>query len=452
MYDILLKDGLVVDPGNKICSRLNVGINGSRIACITAKAIEGKKVYDCQGLVVTPGFVDVHAHEDLLNEEGALQPVITRRLLRMGVTTFIGGQCGVGPRDEEEYSRQYDRQGQPVNCALLTGHGELRELVGATDKYAGVSDEQLRKMGQELKKRLVAGSHGLSFGIRYIPGIDMREMLALGRIVRSFGGILAAHVREDCEPSIAAMEEFIEVGRQTGARLQVSHIGSMSGYGQMEQVLALLDGAAAEGPDILIDCYPYDAFSTYIGATTYDGDFLSRYGGDIRKIEMTDGEFKGPIPSMEVFQKIREEHPDYLTIGHVMLPEEVEMALLHPRVVLGSDGILLKGAGHPRAAGAFARFLRLYVREKKALSLYDAIAKMTWTGASRFGLRKGCLSPGWDADIAVFDLAQVRDKATFAEPDLLAEGFRYVLIGGQLAVEDDEIVNPYLGRFIKKVY
>ncbi len=452
MYDIVLKNGLVVDPGNKICSRLNVGVNGSRIACVTDKGIEGKKVYDCNGLVVAPGFVDVHAHEDLLDEDGCLQPVITRRLLRMGVTTFIGGQCGLGPRDEGEYCRQYNRQGQPVNCALLTGHEELRELAGAGDKYAPVSDEQLQAMGGELKKRLAAGSFGLSFGIRYIPGIDLREMLALGRIVRSFDGILAAHVREDCEASIAAMEEFVEVGRQTGARLQVSHIGSMSGYGQMERVLTLLDGAAAEDLDILIDCYPYDAFSTSIGATTYDGDFLARYGDDIRKIEITDGEFKGPIPSMEVFQKIRKEHPEYLTVGHVMLPEEVDMALLHPRVVLGSDGILLNGAGHPRAAGAFARFLRLYVREKKALSLYEAIAKMTWTGASRFGLSKGCLSPGWDADIVVFDLAKVEDKATFAEPGLLAQGFRYIWIGGELAVENDEIVNPCLGRFIKKVY
>lgn len=452
MYDILLKDGLVVDPGNRILGRLHVGIQGGRIACVTDREVEAKRVYDCTGMVVAPGFVDVHAHEDSLDASGELQPVITRRLLNMGVTTFLGGQCGGGPRDEEAYALAYNRQGQPINCALLTGHGALRACAGARDKYAPVTDEQLRAMECDLRARLTAGSYGLSFGIRYIPGIDRREMLALARIVRGFNGIVAAHVRDDCGAVLEALEEFIDIGRETGVRLQVSHIGSMAAYGQMERALALLDAASAEGIDILVDCYPYDAFCTSIGATTYDGDFLARYGGDIRNIEMTDGEYKGRIPSMEVFEKIRREHPEYLTVGHVMRPEEVEAALRHPRVVLGSDGILQNGAGHPRAAGAFARFLRQYVVEKKAVSLYDAIAKMTYIGAERFGLRKGRLSIGWDADVVVFDLQRVRDNATFAEPLLPAEGFRYILIGGEIAVEHDEVVNPALGRMMRKLY
>jgi len=446
MYDIVLKDGLVVDPCNNICGELNVAVNGGKIARISDRHIEGKKIYDCKGLVVAPGFVDVHAHEDALSSDGSLRPVITERLLRMGVTTFIGGQCGIGAQDEEEYRRRYNSQ--PINCALLTAHGALRELAGAADKYAPATDTQLEVMCQELENRLTAGSYGLSISPRYIPGTETMEMLALARVVRVHDGIMATHVRDDCEGSIEAIAEFIEMGRKTGVRLQISHIGSIAGYGQMKRALAMLDAAAADGIDVFADCYPYEAFCTSIGSATYDGDFLSRYG-DITKFEITEGKFKGPVPSMDVFQEIRMEHPEYLTVAHVMLPEDVEMALCHPRVMLGSDGVLLNGAGHPRAAGAFARFLREYVAERKALSLYEAVNKMTW-GARRFGLKKGCLKPGWDADIVAFNPSKVKDNATFSEPGLMAEGFCYIFIGGKLAVKDDKIVNASLGQALTK--
>ena len=130
MYDIVLKNGMVMDPAGRICGELQVAINGSRVARITDENISGKTVYDCRGLIVAPGFVDIHAHEDPVDSDGSLKPVITERLLRMGVTTFVGGQCGQGPDEEKEYSRAYNKAGQPVNCALLTGHESLRRFVG----------------------------------------------------------------------------------------------------------------------------------------------------------------------------------------------------------------------------------------------------------------------------------------------------------------------------------
>lgn len=451
MYDIVLRNGLVVDPGNRVMGELSIGINGGRIACVSDKKLTGKREYDCGGLVVTPGFVDAHAHEDKLPEGcDVLEPVITTRMLHQGITTFVGGQCGTGPVDEAAYEAAY--QGQPMNCAMLTGHDALRHKAGALDKYAPVSDEQLAAMCEDLKARLAAGSYGLSLGIRYVPGMDLREMLPLAEIVRSYGGILACHVRDDAEGVFDSMEEFLEVGRRTGARLQVSHIGSMAGYGQMKRALAMIDTAAAQGLDVMVDCYPYEAFCTGIGSATFDGDFMSRYGGDITKIEVCDGEYKGRIPSLEIFDKIRAEHPEYLAVAHVMLPEEVDMALSHPRVVLGSDGTLINGQGHPRAAGAFPRFIHKYVVERGLISLYDAVEKMTWTTASRFGLKKGRLSPGWDADIAVFKLDEIRDRATFEESSLPAAGFRYIWLGGELAIQDDEIVEAGLGQYIARVY
>ena len=222
----------------------------------------------------------------------------------------------------------------------------------------------------------------------------------------------------------------------------------MAAYGQMAEVLSYVDRrAAAEGLDVRIDCYPYDAFCTSIGATTYDDGFLDRYH-DVTRIELTDGEYKGFIPNMEVFEKVRREHPEYLTIAHVMNGAEVDMALTHPRTMLGSDGVLLNGAGHPRAAGAFARFLAQYVFERKLLSLNEGIAKTTCEAAARFGLDRGTLGVGRAADVTVFDPKRLQDKATFAEPALPPEGVRLVLLGGVVALQDGKVLHTDLGKIL----
>ena len=452
MYDIVLKNGLVIDPGNKIMGKLNLGIYGDKISCLTDSVIEGKTEYDCTGLVVTPGFIDIHAHEDKIEMNGLTKPVITALQLRGGTTTFVGSQCGVGPLDEDEYTGIYDTLGQPVNMVLLTGHGALREAAGVKDKYGPVTEAELTAMGADLRKRMTAGSHGITFGIRYIPGIDMKEMTTLANIVREYDGIVAAHVRDDADNAIPALAEFLAVGLETGARLQVSHIGSIAGYGKMQEALSMMDAAAARGVEIMSDCYPYNAFCTSIGSATFDGNFIARYGGDITKIEITDGAEKGPVKSMAAFEEIRRENPQYLAVAHVMREEEIALALAHPRVLLGSDGVLENGAGHPRAAGAFPKFLKEAIAKGSGAALYAAIEKMTWGTAKWLNLPKGKLSQGWAADITVFSPEEVKDNATFSQPLLPAEGFRYVLVGGKPAVENDRIVAGNLGRIIRKVY
>ena len=303
-------------------------------------------------------------------------------------------------------------------------------------------------MCETLERQLTEGAKGLSMGIRYEPGMTLGEMCAMAAVVKRFGGVLAAHVRGDAFEIYDAIEEFLEIGRRTGVRLQISHIGSMAAYGQMAEVLSYVDRrAAAEGLDVRIDCYPYDAFCTSIGATTYDDGFLDRYH-DVTRIELTDGEYKGFIPNMEVFEKVRREHPEYLTIAHVMNGAEVDMALTHPRTMLGSDGVLLNGAGHPRAAGAFARFLAQYVFERKLLSLNEGIAKTTCEAAARFGLDRGTLGVGRAADVTVFDPKRLQDKATFAEPALPPEGVRLVLLGGVVALQDGKVLHTDLGKIL----
>lgn len=450
MFDLVLQNGMVCDPANAVYSLLNVGIRDGKIAALSDKPLEGKEVRDCTGYIVTPGFVDAHLHEDEM-QDGVLTPEITLRSLRMGVTTFVGGQCGSSQRDLAAYRAAYDGK-QPVNIALLSGHGTIRRMVGARDKYAPVTPEQVQQMCEILEQQLASGlSYGLSMGIRYIPGMSMDEMCAMAAVVKKYDGVVAAHVRDDAVYNIKPFEEFIEIGRRTGCRLQVSHLGSMAAYGLMEQVLSYLDACAAEGMDIWIDCYPYNAFSTSIGATTYDEGFLQRYGNDVSKIEMTDGEYKGRrIPDLETFHRLRKEHPEYLTVGHVMDDAEVDRALLHPRTMVGSDGILLNGAGHPRAAGTFPRFLRMYALENPRLSMPEAIAKVTCMAAKRFDLKKGTLSLGADADVTVFDPKTLTDHATFQEPALAPTGIKLVVLGGNVALVDGEICKADLGRMITR--
>ena len=446
MLDLILKNGLVCDPANSIQSILNVGIRNGRIACLTSEPLPAAAEIDCTGHIVSPGFVDAHSHEDDLRE-GHIEADITLRALRQGVTTLVTGNCGDAPRDLPAYCAAYDGK-QPVNMALLAGHTTIRRLCGARNKYAPVDEATLAAMCETLERQLTEGAKGLSMGIRYEPGMMLGEMCAMAAVVKRFGGVLAAHVRGDAFEIYDAIEEFLEIGRRTGVRLQISHIGSMAAYGQMAEVLSYVDRrAAAEGLDVRIDCYPYDAFCTSIGATTYDDGFLDRYH-DVTRIELTDGEYKGFIPNMEVFEKVRREHPEYLTIAHVMNGAEVDMALTHPRTMLGSDGVLLNGAGHPRAAGAFARFLAQYVFERKLLSLNEGIAKTTCEAAARFGLDRGTLGVGRAADVTVFDPKRLQDKATFAEPALPPEGVRLVLLGGVVALQDGKVLHTDLGKIL----
>ena len=450
MYDLVLKNGLVIDPSNKIMSKLNVGIKNGKISAVTKDSINGSEELDCSNLIVSPGFVDIHIHEDPYEcEKDEFALCISECMLRMGVTTVIGGNCGIGPQNTIDYLKGVARKGYPVNIGLMSAHGSLRDNFGSFDKYKDVDSDTVNKMCQQLEKQQQYGSFGLSLGLRYIPGLNRHELVPLCKIVKKYDGIVAAHVRDDAQDVIPAIIELIELSKETGVKIQISHIGSMAAYGQMEEVYRMIDHYAASGMDIGVDCYPYDAFCTAIGSTTFDGGFLERYNIDYSAIQITQGAYKGQRLTESTFHEIRSSHPEYLAVAYVMKEDEVDLALSHPRTILASDGILNEGHGHPRAAGTFPRLINVYVKQKKVISLYDAISKMTYLPAQRFGLGKGTLSTGHNADIVVFDLDKIRDKATFDSPLESPDGIKYVIINGRMALLDGRIINNKLGRPVK---
>lgn len=446
---ILIQNGLLADPANRIYEKKNILVVDGKIAAVTDESPHADHGIDAQNRVVCPGFIDIHMHEDPV-EDGRIANCIFHSMLRMGVTTAVGGNCGDNVYDPVEYLALADRDGSPVNVALFAGHSFFRRQAGGLDKYAGITDEQKKRMLEGLQRAVDGGCVGISFGLRYVPGTDEDEFRAAARLCAPSGKLISAHVRDDAAYIFDAVREVTRVGRECGVPVQISHIGSMGGFGQMEQLLWQIDAERASGLDVACDCYPYAAFSTGIGETTYDDGWLERYHCDYSACVPAEGRYKGVPCTRETFEELRREEPDCITVCYVMQEDDVRLALKHPHVMLGSDGFIDKGQGHPRAAGCFPRFLREYVG-KGEMDLLTGIAKMTSMPADRLGLnRKGRLNVGADADIVIFDPERIRDRATFDEPHLAPEGIDYVIIAGEIAAKDCRVVNDQLGRAVRK--
>lgn len=442
---VLIHGGLVVDPGNRICSRQDLLLEDGKVAGSPPPGAGAELRIDASGKVVCPGFVDIHMHEDPPDNGGSS---ILHSMLRMGVTTAIGGNCGINTAHPADYLDRMDR-GAPVNVGMLAGHAFFRAAAGCEDRYAPATGEQIEKMAAMIGEALDRGCLGLSFGIRYTPGATPAEFRATAAACAPARKLVTAHIRDDAANVFDAAREFLDAAKEAGVPAQLSHIGSMAGFGQMAAFLQLVDRYRLDGLDVGCDCYPYYAFSTMIGAATYDDGWLERYGCGYDAVELCEGEYRGRRCTREIFEAERRDHPGYLTVCYVMQEADVDLAFRHPGVMVGSDGLLSAGRGHPRAAGTFPRVFAEFVRKGK-LDLYSAVERMTAMPAARLGLsRKGRFSPGADADVVIFDPETIRDAATFETPLSPPEGLDYVLLGGEVALDHGKIVRNDLGRSVR---
>jgi len=451
---ILIRGGYLIDPANSIASVHDLLLENGRVAAIDPGLCDADTVIDAAGKIVCPGFVDIHMHEDPVLEDGTIyceeEKAIQNTMLRMGVTTAIAGNCGENKYHPADYLDLVDRQGTAVNIGMMAGHEYFRLKAGCTDKYGPATEEQKAQMAAELAESLLRGCLGVSYGIRYVPGIDMDELIQTAAGCRSTGGIITAHIRDDAEGVFEAAREFLDAGMTVGVPVQISHIGSMAGFGQMERFLALVDSYRTKSMQIGCDCYPYEAFSTGLGSTTYDDGWRDRYGCGYDVVELAEGKYKGQRCTKEIFDEVRRDFPDCKTICYVMVQEEVDLAFRHPGVMLGSDGTLSEGQGHPRAAGAFPRLIARYVKNG-TISMYEAINKMTAMPAAQLGLpHKGRLNVGADADVVVFDPQLLEDCATFTDPLLPPKGMDYVIVGGKIAAERGKIVCRNAGKAVRR--
>ena len=444
----LIFGGRLIDPANGVDGQFNILLENGKVAWIGEGMPQADETIDATGKIVTPGFVDIHMHEDPV-KDGKIAQCIFPMMLRQGVTTAVGGNCGGNVYDPLEYLKIVDRDGAAVNVALFAGHEYFRTAAGAEDIYGGSTEAQRREMEQNISAALEGGCVGVSFGLRYVPGADKEEFFRAAACCAGSRKPIASHVRDDADAIFASIEELVEAARTHRIPVEISHIGSMAGFGQMKAVLKKVEEYHAEGLDVTLDCYPYFAFSTRLGTPTYDPGWLERYHCGYDVLEFCDGKYQGQRATKQTFDEMRRDFPGCLTVCYVMKEEDIRLAFRHPSVMLASDGITDNGRGHPRCAGTFPRLIAEFVK-KGDLSLFDAVSKMTAMPAKRLGLvNKGHLGIGADGDVTVFDYEAVTDRATFEEPAMPPEGIEYVLLGGDVVLRKGEILKDRQGKAVR---
>lgn len=447
-YDLVIAGGRVIDPESKLDAVRNIGIRAGKIAAIRSTALAGKQTIDAAGLVVAPGFIDLHAHgQD--NENHRYQA-------RDGVTTAL--ELEIGTFDVDGWYRA--REGKRlINSGVTVGHPPARIRVmkdpsptlvptGEGARRAA-TEEEITLMKAGIERGLQQGALGLGFGIQYTPGASRWEVLEMFRVAGRFKVPVFVHVRHmgDTEPdAMNALEEVIADAVVTGAPLHVVHITS-SGLKQTPKLLQTIGEAKARGIDITTECYPYEAAMTELQSAMFDPGWQKVLGIDVDRVEWA---LTGERLTPATFTRYRKQGG--MVIMHMIPAQVATMAVASPLTMIASDGIIANGKGHPRGAGTYARVLGRYVREQKSLTLMDALAKMTLRPAERVGLTaKGRLKVGADADITVFDPARVIDNATFKEPTLASTGIEHVVVNGTPVVTRGALVDGVMpGKAVRR--
>jgi N-acyl-D-aspartate/D-glutamate deacylase len=452
-FDLVLIGGRVMDPESGLDAVRNIGVSGGRVSAISAGRLQGKQVVDVSGLVVAPGFIDLHSHGQ--TDENY------RYKAADGVTTALEMEVGVSP-----VAAWYrEREGKAlVNFGATVGHiparmtalhdsGAFLPRDNAITRRATTEDN--RKINDLVRQGLDDGALGIGFGINYVPATTRGEILGVFEIAAERRVPCYVHLRYagSVEPggAIEALQEVIADTTVTGGSLHVVHITSTC-LRETATCLKMIEGARKRGLDVTTEAYPYTATQTLIESAIYDDGWQERLGITYKDLQWV---ATGERLTSETFARYRKEGGS--VIGH-SIPEEISrLAASHPLVIVASDGMITGGKGHPRGAGTYARVLGRYVREQKALSLMDALRKMTIMPAQRLESTvpmmrvKGRIKVGADADIAIFDPARVVDRATFENPEQYSEGFRHVLVNGVFVVRDSKLVgSAFPGKAIRR--
>jgi N-acyl-D-aspartate/D-glutamate deacylase len=447
-FDVVLAGGRVMDPETGFDAVRNVGVRDGKIAAVSESPLEGRTVVDVKGLVVTAGFIDLHSHGQTPENYGYKA--------RDGVTTALEMEVGVNPVSSWYAAREGKAR---INFGATSGHipaamGVMHDsgalLPRDTAANRAPTAEENRQIIELVRRGLDEGALGIGMGIAYVPKFSREQILDVFQLAAQRRVPIYVHMRASgpIDPGVIdSLQEVLADAAATGASLHVVHITSM-GLRQTPVCLRMIAGARARGLDVTTEAYPYTAGMTDIASAVFDPGWQVRTGG----IGYGDLQWAltGERLTEETFGRYRK--TGGMVILHSIPEEMVRVAMADPTVLVASDGILDNGKGHPRAAGSYARVLGRYVREQHALSLADALRKMSLLPAERLGIQsKGRLQVGADADITVFDPERVIDKATFENPAQYSEGIPFVLVNGTLVVRDGKLVEGVVpGRGLRR--
>jgi N-acyl-D-amino-acid deacylase len=528
---MMISGGRVIDGTGGPAVEMDIGLDGPRITGIhkpgTAK---GALRIDAAGRIVCPGFIDIHTHSDL----SLMGCPLAESKIRQGVTTEVVGNCGgsaaplLGVAKEaatvhaarysvqvdwvtmEEYLLRMANLRTSVNVATLVGADTIRQgVIGAADEQP--TDSQLNEMKELVGESIRQGAFGVSSGLIYAPGCyaNTDELIALASTSASLGGIYASHIRGEGRTMLDAVSEAISIGKEAGARVQISHhkAAGRQNWGLVEKTMNMIEEARGEGVDVAFDVYPYTASCTYLSAVlppwVHDGgheatlerlsnpDSRERIKRELSNRETTwenvvaENQWdnievsgfrksenkvynhkrindiareKGADPTELVFDLLVEEELEVTAIFHEMCEEDVERVISHPLSSIASDGEVSATYGpfvdiaeHPRAFGTFPRAIRRYVLDKPLVPLEEMIRKMTSAPAARLGITdRGVIRKGMMADIVVFDPLTIRDRATFADTHQYSEGVTEVVVNGILTIEGGEHLKERAGMVLRK--
>jgi N-acyl-D-amino-acid deacylase len=477
----LITNARVVDGSGDTARRRSVRIAGDRISEVgTLQARAGERLIDAGGLVLAPGFIDTHSHHDrgLFDMRDALAAV------SQGITTIIVGQDGGSHLPLADFLARLERERVAANVASYSGHGSIREQVMGEDFKRTATAQEIERMRELLRADMQAGALGLSTGLEYDPGIYSapQEVVELAKVASSFGGRYISHVRSEDRQFWQAIDEIIAIGRDARIPVQVSHIklAMRSLWGRADSLVRVLDGARASGVDITADIYPYTYWQSTLTVLFPERDFenrataafvlreisapdgllLARFDPDTTYVGRTVAQIaaaRGTDPPATLMALIRESRAMEKTtgnsaesvIGTSMDERDIERLLAWPFANVCSDGGL--AGRHPRGFGAFTRVLGEYVRERRVLSLEEAIRKMTSLSARNAGIvERGRIAPGYFADLVLFDAATVRDMATPEEPQARSVGIRSVWVNGELVYDANAPTGRHPGRVLRR--
>ncbi len=502
-WSLLIRNGTIIDGTGGPRYTGDIAIRGDRIVARSRTPLDlsrAARVIDATGLVIAPGFIDMHAHLDPLLRMPDAKSHVTQ-----GVTLALGGPDGSSPWPLASYMDSAQQSGLGMNVAYLVGHNTIRREVMGTENRAPTADE-LAHMIALIRRGMGEGAFGMSTGLRYVPGFYSKtdEVVALARAAADSGGIYTSHLREEGLGLFQGVAEAITIARDAHIPVVLTHHKAVGQpmWGKSVETLRMVDSARASGLDVMMDQYPYTATSTGLsvlippwalaGGTRALRERLDdpvlrdsiergiveylrtdRGGGDTRRVQFGrvswDKSLEGKTlhdwaerkqvgESLEAAAKLVIEgqlNGGASMIYHVIDEGDVRRIMAHPQTMVASDGRLTRpgeGVPHPRAYGTFPRVLGHYVREAHVLTLEQAVNKMTGMPAARLGLtgRHGCVNVGCVADVAVFDAATVGSPATFTDPHHYATGVPFVVVNGVVVVDAGTFTAARPGRVIRR--
>ncbi len=444
-YDLVLDGGRVMDPESGLDAVRNVGVRDGKIVRITPEALSGRRIIHVSGLVVAPGFIDLHQHG---------QDMDSQRVKALdGVTTAL--ELEIGAPDVARFLKAKEGQSL-INYGTSASHPAARALAFGTPIPAGeilpksgaatdqpTTPEQIAQIERRLRSELDAGALAIGMGIQYTPAASRLEVIDMFRLAAKRRVPVYTHVRSlnrvDPGSAIESVSEVIAAAAISGAPLHIVHINS-SCLSEAVECLSLIEGARARGLDVTTEAYPYIAGMTFINSALFNPGWQEKEGG------IGYGDLVLPATGEHLTKERFDELHNSTTPRTVLVfsnsQEMIDKVIPHPLVMIASDGL----PGHPRNAGTFSRVLAQYVREKGTITLMDALRKMSLMPAEMLedstvaARKKGRIQEGADADVVVFDLSTISDRATFQKPMEPSVGVHYLLVAGTVVVDEGKIV------------